>query len=151
MTDLAEYRIAAVTDDARSDLNRTDNKAGLLLQLAFGVIGVLGTAGATIHPPTAALLVGGAAAGLAGAAVWLLTEVVMPRLGDRRTGWPAYAGLTGEQVRQRAADADGDDATQLGYLAGLTTRKHQRIIAAIWLLRAAAPLGLAAALITALA
>ena len=142
--------IASHTADVRTELARAEGKAATLLQLAFGELGLLAGVATIARPPAAAIFVGAAAAALTAVAVWLLTAVLQPWLGDRCGGWLGYAGLTANQVRDRA-DEVADHAEQLGVLAALAVRRFQLVRTAVWLLRGTVPLVLVAAGIAAIA
>jgi len=129
-------RIAADTATVRAELARAETKATALLGIAGGALTVILAVQAVPRLPLPAVLAGGLAAVTNAVAIGLLAWVLKPDLGDGTGGWLGYSGLSGEQVRRRAASGGFDDAEQLAFLAGLARRKYVHIRAAVMLLLA---------------
>jgi hypothetical protein len=108
----------------RRDLERAETKASLVVQGASVLLPVLLAGAALAHVPPAATVLALAAAAVDVGAVVLAVLVVWARLG-RGTGWPARAGMRGEELLAHLAahDEDQEQAEQLGYLSGLAAAK----------------------------
>jgi hypothetical protein len=133
--------IAAAVEEARTEADRADGKAGTLLALATAALAGLVTF-AHARIPVAASVLLWLAAGSAGAAVYVLLAAIRPRLGGSARMLEDHARLL----------ADGTDlaewqVSRLRMLSAIAAAKHRRIrhsadllVTGLMLLAAAVPL-----------
>ncbi|MFH8751083.1 Pycsar system effector family protein [Streptomyces rimosus] len=132
-------RVEAELAVVRSEIARTDTKASILLAALAIIAGPLASnAGALIRSgwPTAATTV--LAVLLAGAAAWLLLDVVLPRLnGSGTDNFIHYARCTRADL-YTALHVTADPYTELINLSRIADTKMRRLRTAGLLLKAAA-------------
>lgn len=138
----------------RTELGRTDTKAGLLLTLAWAAVSAVLAAATLIKPlPTCALIGLGVVAALLACATWVLLDAVNPQLPKpgAGTGWAAHAHSTAAALAARTqTDAERDQHAEYVHLSRLTTAKYRLIRRSVRLLRAALAAGVILAVALAL-
>src|SRR5450755_2610561 len=122
--------IAAAVAEARTEIARTDAKAGTLLTLATGALAGLVTLARAGHPAAPVVVLLWLAAALTGTALGLLLMVVRPRLGRTRTMFADHQALL------TAPDLPGWQEGRLRLLSALAVAKHRRLRRAVDLLLA---------------
>jgi Pycsar effector protein len=125
-TTLLAEQVASV----RTELGRTDSKAGALLSLDAAGLAYL-TTQASGRPVAVQLLLAAAGIALAAAAVILLVCVLRPRLGT--TSFCDYAGQSGREILAALADRDLQHvrAEDLGVISEIAHRKFVRLRLAV--------------------
>lgn len=141
--------LATAHAEVKAELARTDTKASLLLAFVGAALAGTWSVATGTRLPLAALVVGGAGVLVLLAAVVLLLLTVRPNLGGTAPeGFPKWALLDGEALRE---DLAADDRTgHLRVLSRIAVAKFTRLRRAVDLVCAAGIL-LAAAAVIALA
>lgn len=131
-TDRTEQELLVV----RGEIGRTDTKSSILLASVAIVAGPLAEhATDLIHHswPIATLAVLAAAAG---AATWLLLDVVLPRLNTGgRSNFLHYARSTDQAELRRLLSTDADPGSELVTLSQIAVAKYERLTRAGKLLK----------------
>ncbi|MEV5594040.1 Pycsar system effector family protein [Streptomyces sp. NPDC052496] len=91
--------LAAAHAEVKEEIARTDTKVALLIAFEGAVLAGVATAATALRVPSAARLVGALGIAALLAAVGLLLATVRPSLTGRSAGFPRWATLTGEEVR----------------------------------------------------
>jgi hypothetical protein len=142
-------RLDAETATVRTELGRSETKAGHLLTTALGGLTALVAIGPSRHLPPAGVVLGVAGTVADVASVVLLGLVLFPRLGRRRAGWLAHTRRTAQQILRHAAggNPEAERAEQLAALSRLAAWKFRLIQLAEVALGLAVLLVLAAAVV----
>ncbi|MEU4199056.1 Pycsar system effector family protein [Streptomyces sp. NPDC026294] len=121
--------LTAAHGEVKAEIARTDTKVALLLAFEGAVLAGVATAATAVRVPPAARLLGalGVAALLAAAGV--LLAAVRPNLTGRSAGFPRWATLTTEEIRD---DLRHDHRAQhIRVLSRIAVTKHGRVRRAI--------------------
>ncbi|QNP64466.1 Pycsar system effector family protein [Streptomyces genisteinicus] len=115
----AESGLAGAHAEVKAEIARIDTKASLLLAFIGVVLAGAATLAKDAKPSILAIVVGAAGAGVLLVAVVLLLRAVRPNLSGRPVaGFPLWATLTGDQVRNvLAEDRRGQDIANLSRIA----------------------------------
>ncbi|MEV7865286.1 Pycsar system effector family protein [Streptomyces sp. NPDC088124] len=145
MSDL-ESSLTAAHAEVKAEIARTDSKTSLLLAFVGALLAGVWTVAKDVHLPVAALVVGGAGVALLIAVAAVLLRAVRPNMsGAAVAGFPLWATLTAEEIRERLVeDRRGEDIANLSRIA---VRKFAGLRCAVDLTRAAGVLLIVAAVI----
>lgn len=112
--------LSAAHSEVKAEIARTDTKASLLLAFAGAVGAGTWAVADGADLPGAVLAVGGTGLAAIVAAVAVLLTTVRPNLGDgrRARGFPRWATLTAQEIRDDLArDMRAEDIAQLSRIA----------------------------------
>ncbi len=121
--------LTAAHADVKAEIARTDNKVALLLAFNGAVLLGVATLATAVRVPPAARLLGALGVAALLAAVGLLLATVRPTLTGRSAGFPRWATLTGEQIRDELRH--DHRAQHIRVLARIAVAKHGRVRRAI--------------------
>ncbi|MFE3825245.1 Pycsar system effector family protein [Streptomyces sp. NPDC059092] len=138
--------LSAAHAEVKAEIARTDSKTSLLLAFIGALLAGVWTVAKDVHLPVAAYVVGGAGVVLLVVAAGLLLGAVRPNLsGAAVAGFPLWATLTAEEIRDHLAeDRRGADIANLSRIA---VRKFAGLRRAVDLTRTAGVLLAVAALV----
>ncbi|MFJ2177033.1 Pycsar system effector family protein [Streptomyces sp. NPDC087851] len=138
--------LTAAHAEVKAEIARTDSKTSLLLAFIGALLAGVWTVAKDIHLPVAAYVVGGLGVVLLVTAAGMLLTAVRPKLaGQVVTGFPLWATLTAEEIRDHLAeDRRGQDIANLSRIA---VAKFVQLRRAVDLTRAAGVLLVVAAVI----
>ncbi|MFF3748636.1 Pycsar system effector family protein [Streptomyces kronopolitis] len=144
------YQDAALTAahaEVKAELARTDTKASLLLAFTGAMLAGAWTVATSIHLPPAAIVFGPAGAAVLLAAAVYLLRTVRPNLGGTRPqGFPKWATLTPDEIRD--ALSEDDRPAHIAALSRIAVAKFARLQRAIDLTCIAGALLVTAAVVT---
>ncbi|WP_030667906.1 Pycsar system effector family protein [Streptomyces rimosus] len=122
--------LAAAHADVKAEIARTDTKVALLLAFNGAVLLGVATLATAVRVPPAARLLGALGVAALLAAVGLLLATVRPNLGGARpVGFPRWATLSGEEIRDELRH--DHRAQHIRVLARIAVAKHGRVRRAI--------------------
>ncbi|MEU7201421.1 Pycsar system effector family protein [Streptomyces sp. NPDC045470] len=138
--------LAAAHAEVKAELARTDTKVALLSAFNGAVLLGTATAATSVHVPLPGRFVGSLGVLALLAAVALLLTTVRPDLTGARTGFPRWATLTGEQIRDELSH--DRRAQHILVLSRIAVAKYGRLRRAIDLTLAGGLLLVVAAALT---
>ncbi|MFF8030597.1 Pycsar system effector family protein [Streptomyces sp. NPDC016626] len=146
----ADRNLTAAHAEVKAEITRTDSKTALLLAFVGAVLAGSWTVARDLPLNLPAYIAGGAGMALLIAAAGLLLRSVRPNLGGPnpggRHGFPLWATLTEEEIREAVAS---DLAADIAGLSRLAVAKFTCLRRAVDLIRAGGALLILAVLLTA--
>ncbi|AZS71454.1 integral membrane plasmid transfer protein [Streptomyces lydicus] len=122
--------LSAAHAEVKAELARTDTKASLLLAFTGAMLAGAWTVATSIHLPTAAIAFGAAGVAVLLAAATYLLRTVRPNLGGARPqGFPKWATLTPDEIRD--ALSEDDRTAHIAVLSRIAVAKFARLRYAI--------------------
>lgn len=138
--------LAAAHAEVKAELARTDTKASLLLAFTGAMLAGAWTVATSVHLPPAAIVFGAAGVAVLLAAATYLLRTVRPNLdGNRPQGFPKWATLTPDEIRD--ALSEDDRPKHIAALSRIAVAKFARLRRAIDLTCVAGALLVAAAVV----
>ncbi|MGX1760042.1 Pycsar system effector family protein [Streptomyces lydicus] len=122
--------LTAAHAEVKAELARTDTKAGLLLAFTGAMLAGAWTVATSVHLPPAAIAFGAAGVAVLLAAATYLLRTVRPNLGGTRPqGFPKWATLDPEEIRE--ALSQDDRPAHIAVLSRIAVAKFGRLRCAI--------------------
>ncbi|MFJ9851820.1 Pycsar system effector family protein [Streptomyces sp. NPDC101150] len=138
--------LTAAHAEVKAELARTDTKASLLLAFTGAMLAGAWTVATSVHLPTATIVIGAAGVAVLLAAATYLLWTVRPNFGGARPqGFPKWATLTPDEIRD--ALAEDDRPAHIAALSRIAVAKFGRLRRAIDLTCTAGALLVVAAVI----
>lgn len=137
--------LTAAHAEVKAELARTDTKAGLLLAFVGAALAGVWTVVSSTRMPAAALVVGGIGVAVLLGVVTLLLVAVRPNLAGASAGFPKWATLTAEELRE--SFREDKRVEHITVLSRIAVAKYARLRRAIDLICVAGGFLVMAALI----
>jgi len=122
--------LTAAHAEVKAELARTDTKASLLLAFTGAMLAGAWTVATSVHLPPAAMAFGAAGVAVLLAAATYLLRTVRPNLGGARPqGFPKWATLTPDEIRDELSE--DDRPAHIAALSRIAVARFNRLCSAI--------------------